>query len=70
MPGWRGLHTLSADAFIILVGLHVGLHWQWVVTNVKYYVLEPLMPARRVAGAQPSLSGKLVHESKLVKKGA
>ena len=67
---WRGLHTLSADAFIVLAGLHVGLHWQWVVTHVKHYVIEPLTPARRAAVAQHNAPGKLVQEAKLFHKGA
>lgn len=29
--GWRVVHTLSADLSLMLVGLHVALHWQWIV---------------------------------------
>src|SRR5512146_1732306 len=25
---WRGLHETSANLFLVLVGLHVALHWQ------------------------------------------
>ena len=32
---WRMLHTLSADLFLILVGLHIALHWQWIASMVK-----------------------------------
>jgi hypothetical protein len=28
---WRRLHSLSSDAGVILVGLHIALHWQWVL---------------------------------------
>ena len=28
---WRSVHTATANIFIGLVGLHVALHWQWIV---------------------------------------
>ena len=40
--GWRQLHSLSADAVIVLVGLHFALNWDWVVSTVKRIVVAPL----------------------------
>ena len=36
-PGgvWRELHTLSANSFLFLLGLHIALHWSWIVNTVK-----------------------------------
>ncbi|MBU8918724.1 DUF4405 domain-containing protein [Neobacillus sp. 114] len=31
----RELHGLSADATLAFVGLHVGVHWQWVMSICK-----------------------------------
>jgi cytochrome b561 len=31
----RGLHSLSADATLALVGLHIGVHWQWIMSMFK-----------------------------------
>lgn len=31
----RGLHGLFADSTLVLVGLHIALHWQWVMTICK-----------------------------------
>jgi hypothetical protein len=31
----RGLHSFSADATLALVGLHIGVHWQWIVSICK-----------------------------------
>ncbi|MGG3468435.1 DUF4405 domain-containing protein [Neobacillus pocheonensis] len=31
----RELHGFSADATLALVGLHVGVHWQWVMSICK-----------------------------------
>ncbi len=43
-PGmaWRQLHSLSANAGMLLVGLHFALSWNWVVSTVKKYVTAPL----------------------------
>lgn len=39
---WRSLHDLSANFFLILLGLHTALHWNWVVTTFKKYIFKPL----------------------------
>ncbi|MEH7309055.1 DUF4405 domain-containing protein [Neobacillus drentensis] len=31
----RGIHGFSADATLALVGLHIGVHWQWVMSICK-----------------------------------
>jgi hypothetical protein len=33
--GWRMLHTLSANLFLVLTGLHIALHWQWIAGMAK-----------------------------------
>lgn len=43
---WRRLHTQSADLSVFLVGLHIALHWQWVVRAVRRYLIAPLLPRR------------------------
>jgi hypothetical protein len=42
---WRMLHTLSANLFVFLIGLHVALHWQWIANTVKRVVVR--QPKRR-----------------------
>jgi len=39
---WHMLHTTTANIALGLVGLHVGLHWQWLVNSFNQYVLKPL----------------------------
>jgi cytochrome b len=41
---WRGLHGTVANLFMVLVGLHIALHWQWIVNMFKRFVLTPLAP--------------------------
>jgi len=39
---WRSLHDLSANLFIVLLGLHTALHWNWVADTFKRYIFQPL----------------------------
>jgi len=32
---WRGLHTATANLAILLTGLHIALHWQWITTTTR-----------------------------------
>ena len=49
---WRGIHGLASDIGVILLGLHLGLHWQWLVGTISRRVIRPVInlfrrPARR-----------------------
>ncbi len=39
---WRSLHDLSANLFLVLLGLHTALHWSWIVDTFKRYVFHPI----------------------------
>ena len=39
---WRGLHDLSANLFLLLLGLHTALHWNWIVDTFKRYIFQPV----------------------------
>ena len=47
---WRSLHDLSANLFLLLLGLHTALHWNWIVDAVKRYVFQPI---GRIFSAKP-----------------
>ncbi|NWF63392.1 MAG: DUF4405 domain-containing protein [Chloroflexi bacterium] len=32
---WRRLHDMSANLFLVLMGLHLSMHWNWIVTTLK-----------------------------------
>ncbi len=38
-PFWESLHDLSANFLMVIIGIHLAMHWKWIVTNVKKYVL-------------------------------
>jgi hypothetical protein len=50
---WRPVHTLSANAILVLSGIHVGLNWRWVTNSLRQ--LAGRRPARRPA-AQGAVS--------------
>lgn len=39
---WRGLHSLSTNLFLVLLGFHTALHWTWVVNSFSRYVFQPI----------------------------
>lgn len=39
---WRSWHDLSANLFLLLLGLHTALHWGWIVDAFKRYVFQPI----------------------------
>ena len=34
-PTWRILHSISAKLLLLVLGLHVGIHWRWIVNATK-----------------------------------
>jgi len=56
--GWESIHKLAADASLIMLGLHFALHLKWVVTNLKRYLVSPVIrlfrrPRAGALAAQP-----------------
>ena len=48
---WRSLHDTTANLFILLLGLHTALHWDWIVNAFKCYFVRPfkrVQPAEHV----------------------
>jgi hypothetical protein len=39
---WRSLHDLSANLFLLILGVHTALHWNWVADTFKRYIFQPL----------------------------
>ena len=38
----RELHDMTANLFVILLGLHTALHWDWIVNTFKRYIFRPI----------------------------
>jgi hypothetical protein len=35
---WKWLHTTASEMVALLVGLHIALHWRWIVDASKKYL--------------------------------
>lgn len=55
---WRWLHSSATDAAVVIVGLHVALHWKWVVSTVKHYLWQPVFGRQPRIQAQPALKSE------------
>ncbi len=40
---WRRLHSVTADLFVPILGLHTALHWGWIVTTMKRHIFQPVV---------------------------
>ncbi|GAB4505377.1 MAG: hypothetical protein Fur0043_23720 [Anaerolineales bacterium] len=52
----RRLHDLTANIFVLLLGLHTALHWGWIVHTFQHDILSPLgqiLDWRRVQQGSP-----------------
>ncbi|MCB0157908.1 MAG: DUF4405 domain-containing protein [Caldilineaceae bacterium] len=58
---WRQLHGLLSDAAVVLLGLHVALHWRWIAGSVRRYVVNPVANVLR----RPALTHPVQKESQL-----
>jgi len=40
--GWKSLHTLMSDASVMILGVHIALHWKWIVNSIGRYIVSPI----------------------------
>lgn len=40
---WQSLHRLSADLIVFVLGLHVALHWKWLLNALQRYAVKPVL---------------------------
>ncbi len=41
--GWRRLHDMSANFFLIMLGVHTALHWNWIINSFNRYLIQPVV---------------------------
>lgn len=56
---WRPLHSLSADLSLLLLAIHLGLNWDWIVCTVKRYLWLPLSQRLSASPSRPPLEGQV-----------
>lgn len=37
-PFWSAMHDLSANLLMIMIGVHLAMHWGWIVSASKRYL--------------------------------
>lgn len=53
----RLLHSLSSDLGVFIIGLHVALHWKWIVSAISRHAIAPItnkFRPQRTAVSAPS----------------
>ena len=48
-PAYLTIHSLAADIAVLLIGLHVGLHWKWFIKAVQRFVISPFQKEKTPA---------------------
>lgn len=51
---WEQLHRLSADAIVFISALHVAVHWRWILSALRRYIVNPVLSLRRARPPQPA----------------
>ena len=52
-PFWSSLHDLTGNLFVVLMGVHIAMHWTWIVNAFKRYVF----PKKAAAKVVPNAGG-------------
>jgi hypothetical protein len=52
---WRFLHFSAANFSLVLIGLHLALHWKWILSTTKRYLFAPLKRRPQPQTLQPVL---------------
>lgn len=46
---WLWLHQQTADMAVVLIGLHIALHWPWIRHTLQRHVIQPLMHRHNIS---------------------
>lgn len=49
---WRILHSLTAKLLLLVVGVHLGLHWRWIVYAARQWIKSEPARTSRSADAE------------------
>src|SRR5262249_277201 len=47
-PFWLTVHQLSTALLLATIGIHLGMHWKWVVNTANRYIFRRNRAAKRV----------------------
>lgn len=52
-PFWFAIHDITSNIFLLLLGIHLAMHWSWIVNAWNRYILRrtPHQPPAFLEGA-------------------
>jgi len=48
-PFWVEIHAFTANSVMIMLGVHLAMHWKWITTNWRNYILRRGKSTKRSA---------------------
>lgn len=51
---WLNLHHTASDALVLLIGLHMAMHWRWIVSTTRRLVSRRTQPAATALASRPA----------------
>lgn len=39
---WKSIHSLTSDLSIISLGVHIALHWKWILNTLDRTIVQPV----------------------------
>ncbi|WP_129672101.1 DUF4405 domain-containing protein [Candidatus Chloroploca sp. Khr17] len=59
---WLGLHRMASDATIVILGLHIALHWNWLVNTTRRLFARSTRKAGTSVATQPVVAASRSQE--------
>lgn len=53
-PVWKRVHGIAAEAALIALGIHGGLHARWIALSGKKHIIEPIIRLVQKRTAKPA----------------
>jgi hypothetical protein len=51
-PFWAAVHDVSANLLLLMVGVHLAMHWTWILNAFKKYLFRKTKTSTRPTGGQ------------------
>ena len=51
-PFWVTLHDMSANVLLLMIGVHLAMHWTWIIDALKKYIFRRTKTSPQTAGGQ------------------
>jgi len=62
--GWKSIHSLTSNTSLIVLGIHIAMHWKWIVSNLGRYITSPIRSLLRAKPGTINSSAVQINETK------